>query len=104
MKKMLILAAVAAAVLTACGDDDSTSANSFGCTVSSTDNSATATMAVPGYTTTITYTITEEGYRITYGGTGAESYDPIDMPSSKPVTKDELVEMAQKNCQMAEAE
>jgi hypothetical protein len=103
MKKMLILAAVAAAVLTACGDDDSASATpSLGCTVSSTDNSATATMSVAGYSTTKTYTVTEEGYRITFGGYGAEANEPIDMPSSTPVTKDDLVEMAQKTCAMAQ--
>lgn len=102
MKKMLILAAVAAAaVLTACGDDDSTSATSYGCTVTSTDNSATASTSLPGgYSSAMTYTITEDGYRITYSGNGAENYDPIDVPSSNPVTKEDLVELAQKSCAM----
>jgi len=101
MKKLTIIAALATSVvLTACGDDDSVSASNAGsCKVTSTDNSATATTSVAGVSTTTTFTITEEGYTITYGGYGVEGSEPIDVPN-KSITKDELVEMATKACDM----
>ena len=99
MKKIMILAAMAAAMtFTACGDDDSTSASSAeSCKVTTTDNSATTTMSAAGISTTTTLTLTENGYRMTYGGFGSESLDPIDVPN-KDITLDELVEIAHKLC------
>ena len=101
MKKLMVFAAMAAAMtFIACGDDDSASA-SGSCTVKSTDNSATATMSAAGITTTSTFTLTEDGYKITYGGYGSEGMEPIEVPN-KNITKDDLVKMANKVCSMEE--
>ena len=101
MKKLSIIAVVAvAAIFTAC-NDDSTSASAapqVECKVTTTESSATATMIAAGMSTTTTFMQTEEGYKIVYDGVGAEGMDPVEVPTK--VTKEELVEMANKSCAM----
>ena len=101
MKKISIIAAVAvAALFTAC-NDDSTSASAapqVECKVTTTESSATATMIAAGMSTTTTFMLTEDGYKIIYDGVGAENMEPVEVPTK--VTKDELVEMANKSCEM----
>lgn len=98
MKKLALIAALAtAAVFTACGDEDGVSASTdTSCKVTSTDNSATATTTVAGVTSTSTFTLTDDGYKITYGGYGYEGMKPTEMPGN--YTIDDLVDMANKLC------
>ena len=100
MKKISIIAAIAvASVLTACGDDDSSStaaSTDVGCKVTSTDNSVTATTSVGGYSSSVIYTITADGYKMSYSGYGSEGLPETDVPAK--VTKDQLLEIANEYC------
>ncbi len=99
MKKFALIAALGfAAILTACGDDDSssTSAAADGCVVTTTDNSATASTTFSGYTSTSTYTLTDTGFRLTYGGYGADQMPATDYDGNFTVA--DLKEMAESVC------
>ena len=99
MKKLSIIAVVAvAAIFTACNDDSASATPRVECKVTTTESSATATMIAAGMSTTTTFMQTEEGYKIVYDGVGAEGMDPVEVPTK--VTKEELVEMANKSCAM----
>ncbi len=102
MKKLALIAALgAAAIFTACGDDDediSGSSVQMDCKVTTTDNSATATMSAAGFTSSTTFTVTETGYRMSYGGYDAEKYEPMDINGS--YSKDDMVDMANQVCEM----
>ena len=103
MKKISIIAAIAvASVLTACGDDDSSSttapsSDDVGCKVTSTDNSVTATTSYAGYSSSTIFTITADGYKMSYSGYGSEGLPETDVPTK--VTKDQLLEIANEYCE-----
>lgn len=99
MKKIMILAAVgSAAILSACAAASSAAssaksvvADASDCTVSSTDNSATATTKGGS----VTFTQTENGYSMTYGG-ALSSLEPKEFDVK--VGKEQLLDMANKYC------
>ena len=99
MKKIMILAAVgSAAILSACAAASSAAssaksvvADASDCTVSSTDNSATAT--TKGGSVTVTQT--ENGYSMIYGG-ALSSLEPKEFDVK--VGKEQLLDMANKYC------
>ena len=91
MKKLMLIAALgAAAIFTACGDDSS-SGPSEGCSVSTSDNSVTVTMSMCGQSMSTTYTVTENGYKITTDGAP-------DQEIATPMTVDQLKEMGDSSC------
>lgn len=95
MKFFMVLTAFgAAAMLSACSTAEKvTSAvtDASDCSVSSTENSATAKTKGGS----VTFTQTEKGYKMTYGGAlsslGSKEYDV-------KVGKDQLLDMANKYC------
>ena len=95
----MILAAVgSAAILSACAAASSAAssaksvvADASDCTVSSTDNSATATTKGGS----VTFTQTENGYSMTYGG-ALSSLEPKEFDVK--VGKEQLLDMANKYC------
>ena len=91
---MVFIAFGAAAMLSACSSAEKvTSAvtDASDCTVSSTDNSATAKTKGGS----VTFTQTENGYKMTYGGAlsslGSKTFDV-------KVGKEQLLDMANKYC------
>ncbi|MBR6832439.1 MAG: hypothetical protein IKM81_03460 [Fibrobacter sp.] len=99
MKKLMILAALGtAALFTACGDDSSSSP-SEGCDVTVNDNSVVVTTSLGGYSSTTTYTITEEGYTMKSEGDG---YEPVETPVPTKVTIDDLKAMGDATCKAFE--
>lgn len=105
MKKFALIAALGfAAILTACGDDDSSSTSAAaadGCVVTTTENSATATATFGGYSSSNTYTLTETGFKLTYGGYGADQMPAMDYDGSFTVA--DLKEMADSYCKAMNA-
>lgn len=95
MKKIMVLVAIGVmAVLSACSAASSAKdivAGASDCDVSSTENSATASTKGGS----VTFTQTENGYSITYGG--ALSFLESRNVDVK-VGKDELLDMAKKYC------
>ena len=95
MKKIMILAAVGSAVfLSACAAASKASSvvtDASDCTVSSTENSATATTKGGS----VTFTQTENGYSMTYGG-ALSSLEPKEFDVK--VGKEQLLDMANKYC------
>ena len=95
MKKIMILAAVgSAAILSACAAASSAKSvvtDACDCTVSSTENSATATTKGGS----VTFTQTENGYSMTYGG-ALSSLEPKEFDVK--VGKEQLLDMANKYC------
>ena len=96
---MMIFAVIgAAAILSSCAaassaasSAKSTVAEASDCQVSSTDNSATATTKGGS----VTFTQTENGYSMTYGGV-LSSLEPKEFDVK--VGKDQLLDMANKYC------
>ena len=100
MKKIMFLAAMgAAAILSGCAAASSAASTATNavtdasdCTVSSTDNSATATTKGGS----VTFTQTETGYTMTYGG-ALSSLEPKEFDMQ--VGKEQLLDMANKYCE-----
>lgn len=99
MKKIMILAVAGTAVVfsgcaaasSAASSATSVVTDASDCTVSSTDNSATATTKGGS----VTFTQTENGYSMTYGG-ALSSLEPKEFDVK--VGKDQLLDMANKYC------
>ena len=84
------LALITSLLFAACGDDSS-SGPSEGCSVSTSDNSVTVTMSMCGQSMSTTYTVTENGYKITTDGAP-------DQEIATPMTVDQLKEMGDSSC------